>query len=112
VSNQPLQKTIHDLLLLYGKKSRAEKLASDLNVIPVAMFCDSSACNRGTVQPTAGSTLLKVPWLEILPPDTNVLDYVPLVVPVTWRALSQYLDTSVFISLQDPLLRSLCHIVI
>jgi hypothetical protein len=37
------------------------------------MFCDSSACNRGTPSPiTAGSTLLKVPWLEILPPDTNV----------------------------------------
>jgi hypothetical protein len=46
-----------------------QKLAPDLNVIPVAMFCDSSACNRGTPSPiTAGSTLLKVPWLEILPP--------------------------------------------
>jgi hypothetical protein len=55
------------------KIERRRKLAPDLNVIPVAMFCDSSACNRGTPSPiTAGSTLLKVPWLEILPPDTNV----------------------------------------
>jgi hypothetical protein len=54
------------------KNQEAEKLAPDLNVIPVAMFCDFSAC-RGTPSPiTAGSTLLKVPWLEIVPPDTNV----------------------------------------
>jgi hypothetical protein len=45
-----LQKTIHDLLLLYGKKSEAEKLAPDLNVIPVAMFCDSSAIVELPVQ--------------------------------------------------------------
>jgi hypothetical protein len=55
------------------KIKRSRKISPDLNVIPVAMFCDSSACNRGTPSPiTAGSTLLKVPWLEILPPDTNV----------------------------------------
>jgi hypothetical protein len=55
------------------KIKRRREISPDLNVIPVAMFCDSSACNRGTPSPiTAGSTLLKVPWLEILPPDTNV----------------------------------------
>jgi hypothetical protein len=54
------------------KIKRSREISPDLNVIPVAMFF-SDSCNRGTPSPiTAGSTLLKVPWLEILPPDTNV----------------------------------------